>query len=233
MLPALLLTLGCAKQAEVDALRYEVALLGARVAALESASANRPGAPASDDAAARALYEEGMALLAAGDPVGAKAKLQALQDQYPGTAWAARSTQTLAELDLVGSPAAGLDGVDWMQGRGDYGARVTVVLFFEEWCPHCGREVPQVQATWARWKSQGLGVVGLTKITRSSTEASVRDFLKEHQVGFPVGHEDGRLSAAYAVSGIPAAAVVRDGVVIWRGHPARLTDELLAGWLGT
>ena len=35
------------------------------------------------------------------------------------------------------------------------------------------------------------------------------------------------MSAAYAVSGIPAAALVKEGKVIWRGHPARLTDELL------
>ena len=35
------------------------------------------------------------------------------------------------------------------------------------------------------------------------------------------------LSGAYAVSGIPAAALVKDGKVIWRGHPSRLTDELV------
>jgi len=227
----LLLSLGCAKQAEVDALRYEMALLNARVAALEASNqGNRPAVV--DDAAARALYEEASALQAAGDVAGAIEKFEALKVQFPGTSWATRSQQTLSELKLVGSAVTSLDGVDWLQGRGDYGARVTVVVFFEEWCPHCRREMPQLQATWTRWRSQGLGVVGLTKITRSSTETSVREFLKEHGVGFPIGHEDGSLSTAYAVTGIPASVVVRDGVVIWRGHPARLTDEMLAGWLG-
>jgi hypothetical protein len=29
------------------------------------------------------------------------------------------------------------------------------------------------------------------------------------------------------VTGIPAAAVVKGGKVIWRGHPAQLTDDVL------
>jgi hypothetical protein len=35
------------------------------------------------------------------------------------------------------------------------------------------------------------------------------------------------MSNAYAVTGIPAAAVVKGGKVVWRGHPAQLTDEVL------
>jgi hypothetical protein len=35
----------------------------------------------------------------------------------------------------------------------------------------------------------------------------------------------------FNVSGIPAAAVVKDGVVVWRGHPARLNNDILTGML--
>ena len=38
---------------------------------------------------------------------------------------------------------------------------------------------------------------------------------------------NGALSQHMNVSGIPAAAVVKDGVVIWRGHPARLDETVL------
>ena len=38
------------------------------------------------------------------------------------------------------------------------------------------------------------------------------------------------MSQHFNVSGIPAAAVVKDGKIVWRGHPARLTDEMIQGW---
>ena len=30
-----------------------------------------------------------------------------------------------------------------------------------------------------------------------------------------------------------AAAVVKDGKVVWRGHPGKLTDDMFKAWLGT
>jgi hypothetical protein len=41
------------------------------------------------------------------------------------------------------------------------------------------------------------------------------------------------VAEAFNVSGIPAAAIVKDGKIVWRGHPARLKpeniDKMLAG----
>jgi hypothetical protein len=39
------------------------------------------------------------------------------------------------------------------------------------------------------------------------------------------------MSDYFAVSGIPAAAVIKDGKVVWRGHPGRLTDDMINAWL--
>jgi hypothetical protein len=47
-------------------------------------------------------------------------------------------------------------------------------------------------------------------------------------VKFPVAKEkEGSLSNAFNVTGIPAAALVKGGKVIWRGHPGRLDDATL------
>ena len=44
--------------------------------------------------------------------------------------------------------------------------------------------------------------------------------------------EDGqKMSDRFGVKGIPAAAVVKNGKVVWRGHPARIKDEMIDGWL--
>jgi hypothetical protein len=39
------------------------------------------------------------------------------------------------------------------------------------------------------------------------------------------------VASHFGVSGIPAAAVVKGGKVVWRGHPARLSEQMLKDWL--
>ena len=60
---------------------------------------------------------------------------------------------------------------------------------------------------------------------------SVQAFIDENDITFPMAKEDGTLSAHFAVGGIPAVAVVQDGRVIWRGHPARVNSTLIESWL--
>ena len=55
--------------------------------------------------------------------------------------------------------------------------------------------------------------------------------IREKGVTYPIGKEDGTLTTRFAVKGIPAAALVRNGKVIWRGHPARLTDAQIKTFL--
>lgn len=228
----LLLLTACVRKAEVDALRFEVAMLNARVAALESVD-GRPAPDAAGEAAAAALLRDAQTALEAGDSRTARAALERIVGEYPGTAAAGTAERLLPELRLVGEPAAPLAVSTWYQGQGTYDAPLTLVVFFETWCPHCTREMPEVEARYEKWRAMGLGVVGLTKVTRSATDTSVREFIRTHHLQFPVGKElDGQVSTGFAVTGIPAAALVKGGVVVWRGHPARLTDELLAGYLG-
>ena len=68
-------------------------------------------------------------------------------------------------------------------------------------------------------------------MTRNKTEDEVMTFLKANDVTYPIAKETGDMSQQFNVSGIPAAAVVKDGVIIWRGHPARLSDSMLEGWM--
>ena len=75
-------------------------------------------------------------------------------------------------------------------------------------------------------------MIGLTKQTRGVTDEQVTSFIGENKVTYPIAKEQGdSLSQHYGVRGIPAAAVVKDGKVVWRGHPARLTDQMIEDWL--
>jgi hypothetical protein len=44
--------------------------------------------------------------------------------------------------------------------------------------------------------------------------------------------KDASMSTGFNVTGIPAAALVKEGKVIWRGHPGRLDDATIDKLIG-
>lgn len=237
---AALLVGGCATTEQVQQLEEQVTALTKRVEAVEAAQAAGGGAavdPAKEEAAKK-LYEEISQLVSKGEMEPAKAKAKELESKFAATTTFKRARKLIAELEVVGKPvptnwASSME--KWYQGEGevDLSKGTTLVVFWEVWCPHCRREVPELKATYESFKGKGLSVVGLTKITRSATEESVLEFVKEQGVSYPLAKENGDMSREFNVSGIPAAAVVKDGKIIWRGHPARLNDDMLNNWLGS
>jgi thiol-disulfide isomerase/thioredoxin len=213
--------------ARLEALEERVATLEAR----NVAPAGVPQRPPAANPASEALAEE----LAVDAEEAAKdlrwPDVQALCARFAGelsgTRTAGRMNSRCTEWAVVGKKDAGLSDVRrWYVGSEPRPAPVTMLLFAEEWCPHCRRETPKVQELATQWAGR-VQVVGLTKVNRSSTDESVTTWLTEAGVTFPFGKESGALSDHYAVKGVPAAAIVRDGVVVWRGHPARLDTATL------
>lgn len=74
-------------------------------------------------------------------------------------------------------------------------------------------------------------MLGITKVTQTATDEKVRAYLEQNQIQFPVGKEAGAPSSYFNVKGIPAAAILKGGKVVWRGHPIRLSNELVLRWL--
>ncbi|MFT5686791.1 MAG: serine/threonine protein kinase/thiol-disulfide isomerase/thioredoxin [Myxococcota bacterium] len=143
-------------------------------------------------------------------------------------------SQLQAEVEVIGKIAPDLVVEKWFTGSGSTYKNVTLLIFWEQWCPHCKREVPALQEVYQTYSNRGLQIIGLTKITKDSTEEKVEEFISEKGLTYPIAKEygGGSLSEYFNVSGIPAAALIKDGEVIWRGHPARLNwneiaDDLL------
>ena len=231
---------GCATQDQVKKLEERVAELEKKPAAN---TPPRPGQgqnpmqgsgdPAKEEAA-RNLYTQIQELVGKGDIDGAKAKMNELTTNYGDTTTAKRAQSLNAELSVVGKDAPSELKVEkWFQGEKDVhiDKGATLVVFWEVWCPHCKREVPKLEETYEKYKGKGFDVVGLTKITKSSTPEKVEEFIKEQKLTYPIAKETGEMSDYFAVSGIPAAAVIKDGKVVWRGHPGRLTDDMINAWL--
>ena len=235
----LLLALACLTPRQVDQLIVSNAELATALTTsqteLAECQTSLAQAPAqlsyAEQELAQDILREVYDALGVGDTATAKSLMATLMDEH-GESKAAQGAYRIArELEVVGSDAPSLDQVDWWQGDYDPNAKATLFIFWEEWCPHCRRELPKANETWELYKDQGLQVVGLTRVTKSSSEENAKAFVEEEGIGFVIGKEKGDVSDAFAVRGIPAAAVVQDGRVVWRGHPGRLKEEAFALWL--
>lgn len=219
----------------IPAIQAELAALKAELQAQAVSAKPAPSPTLSqiqEDMAAGLLREANDAIKQA-DFATAKAKLEELQRSYPGARTSRSATSLLAQVAVVGIHVSPEPAVErWYTRPTTLDAKpVTVVVFWESWCPHCRREVPKLQELSVRYADRGVQVVGLTRVTKSSTEETVQAFIRENGLTFPIAKEDGAWATLFAVTGIPAAAVLVGDRVVWRGHPANLTDEMLAQWV--
>lgn len=224
------------KKGKVDpqilALQTDLLALQAELEAQRKAATASTARAASDEEAASKLLSDAAAAVEAFDYPRARALYAQLSEQYPLSSAASRSARALRELGVVGNPAVQPVVTRWFTAPAALSdAPLTLLIFWEQWCPHCKREVP-ASAKWLdQYGARGLQIIALTRITKSSTPEKVEAFIDEYKLPFAVAQEDGSIAEAYAVSGIPAAALVKDGVVVWRGHPARLTPEMIERFL--
>ncbi len=229
----------CQPGGDSEALKEQAAELEKKIEALEGRLAELESSGKSDEqkaaeeSEAQKILRSAQAHIAGGRIDAAKKDLKRLIDNYPQAKVTRYAQQTLREVNLIGQDAGEIDVEKWFSGKSSMGeGKVTVLVFWESWCPHCKREVPKLEALYTRYKGEGLNIVGLTKVTRSSTDAKVEAFISENKITYPIGKEKaGGMSAKFAVSGVPAAAVVKDGKIIWRGHPAKMTDKVIQDWL--
>lgn len=241
----LLLLLSCVPRSQVRALEAQVAALDlqltltqtqvvaleAQVAECSEALAKTPdGRPSAlDEEEAMRLFNEINEALEENRVVEARELVGMLLEDHPRTRVASRAIRIQQELDVIGKAAPQLEVREWLQGERAGWGRTTLVVFFEVWCPHCQREVPKLEAYYRELGPRGLDVVALTRLTKSATLEKAEAFIEEKELSFPVAVEqDGSMTEYFNVSGIPAAAIVQDGEIIWRGHPARLTEGYLA-----
>lgn len=228
-LPALAL-FGC-ETADVDALTARVEALEAKVADLEE---NSPVKAQERERKAYETYQQLQAAMAASDHDKARELIATMETEFAGIPAAMQAIAEIKkELDVIGKDAPTLQPSRWFTGSpvSLTDGKATLVVFWEVWCPHCQNEVPRIQEVYDRFNSKGLNVVGLTQVSRGKTDADVEAFLRENNVTYPNAKVDDKPSEAFVVGGIPAAAIVKGGKIVWRGHPGGLSDEALTGWL--
>ncbi|MEN0067256.1 MAG: TlpA disulfide reductase family protein [Myxococcota bacterium] len=220
----------CVTAKQHQSVENRVASLEAQLTALEDRLAPLLPPSLEEQKASEQLFDDAMTAIQDLRWDDAKGKLGEVLAKYPNTQ-AAQAAQSMAsELAVVGRDALPLEVDQWFQGsEADLtDDKATLYVFWEAWCPHCRREVPRLSETYDRFRDKGLGLVGLTEMTRDVSPEDVATFIEDNDVTYPIAKEKAQaLSKQYGIRGIPAAAMVRDGKVVWRGHPATLTDALI------
>ena len=236
-LTSVLLT-GCAQKAEVDELTVRLDALEKKVTELEARPAAGGGNAVKLDPEAEKkateLLKSSDEAMKAGNIAKAKADIDEIFKSYGSTQVAKKALRTKQELEVVGKKVANPKPMEkWYTGTEKaihFDQGTTLVVFWEVWCPHCQREVPKLQEMSEKYKGK-MEIVGLTRITKSATEEKVVAFLDENKVTYPTAKEDGSVAEQFNVSGIPAAAVVKNGEIVWRGHPASLSEDMINAFL--
>ena len=138
----------------------------------------------------------------------------------------------------VGDPAPAWKATTWLNGEAVEKAeagKVYVLEFWATWCGPCIQVMPHLTELQAKYKDQGLVVIGMT-----GPDSNGNDLDQVTRFAEKMGPKMGYLVAfdttgttyrnymlAAAQRGIPCSFVIdRTGKVAYIGHPARL-DEVL------
>ena len=225
-------------QGPSSGLEERVSALEERVAQLESGGE----AESTQDREAEQLFKSMKGALKSGDYAQARELGERLADDYSHTDGYKKSKRWASELALFDQPApvdAGAHIERWLTPApalaqsSDLGwsKGAHLVVFWEHWSGISRTHMPQLQSRYETWQSRGLKVVALTRVNRSDTVERVAEFIQAEGLTLPIAHEDGTLARAFKVQALPAAAVILDGKIVWRGDPRQLTDTALARWV--
>ena len=108
----------------------------------------------------------------------------------------------------------------------DLKGKPLVLNFWASWCyPACYEEAPLLEATWKRYKDQGLMMVG---VDIQDKDANAREFLQRFGFTFPNAPDPAsKVSIDYGVYGVPETFFIdRQGRVAYK-HVGALTPALV------
>jgi cytochrome c biogenesis protein CcmG, thiol:disulfide interchange protein DsbE len=124
------------------------------------------------------------------------------------------SDEPTAGTVRVSGPMPALDGPH-LAGpalhASDFGGKVVVVNFWNQVCPPCQREQPELEKAWARLRSQGVRFVGVNYVGQNWPDdpAAARAYLRDFGVTYPtILDPDTAIANAFGVEGIPTTVVV-------------------------
>jgi peroxiredoxin len=103
--------------------------------------------------------------------------------------------------------------------------KVVLINFWATWCPPCRKEMPDLEALYEKFGSQGLVILGIS----DEEAAKVDPFIRESKFTFPVLLDPERkVNKMFAVEGIPKSFVYnREGKLVAQSIDMRTREQFL------
>jgi thiol-disulfide isomerase/thioredoxin len=97
-----------------------------------------------------------------------------------------------------------------------------LVEFWATWCPPCRKSIPHLNEIYAKYKAQGLQVIGIT----DENQAIVEKFQKQIPMNYDVAiNTPQSVYQQFGIQAIPTAFLVdKSGKIVWTGHPMELSE---------
>jgi peroxiredoxin len=119
----------------------------------------------------------------------------------------------------VGKPAPDftLEGLKGSEVRlGQLRGKVVALVFWASWCPHCKKEIPELNRLEKDLKGKGLEVLA---VSFKESPEKLKPFAEKNGITYRVLLDrDGAVSSAYGIVGLPSLVIVdRDGTVRFSG----------------
>lgn len=142
----------------------------------------------------------------------------------------------LPEISLEGLPDVWLQGTPVKEWEKD---KVYIFEFWATWCGPCLAAMPHMEQLHQAFKDNPrMQIVGVNVMDRKSPEA-LKEFLKNRPspLNYTMAVDvDGKKTKEkwldpLEVNGIPHAFAIKNGKLIWRGHPAKLSEEIMQAML--
>lgn len=148
----------------------------------------------------------------------------------------AAPAEALPTLSLEGLPEVWLQGAPVKEWEKD---KVYIFEFWATWCGPCLAAMPHMEQLHQAFKDNPrMQIIGVNVMDRKTPEA-LKEFIKNRPT--PLNYTmavdvDGKKTREkwlepLKVNGIPHAFAVKNGRLIWRGHPSQLSEKTMQAML--